>query len=179
MMTITLHETRDTQSAEYKFMEALLVDAFPENERRDLDKQRLNTRDNAMFHPMLIKADGKWVGLLNYWLLGDIAYVEHFATSADLRGHGLGAAAMEAAQHELKRIVLEVEPPDTPLAQRRIGFYRRCGFSLCQRPYNQPPYRKGDTPLPMLLMFHGVDDADAAFATARNAIHKHVYGVEA
>ena len=179
MMTVTLHETRDTQSAEYKFMEALLVDTFPENERRDLDKQRLNTRDNAMFHPMLIKADGKRVGLLNYWLLGDIAYVEHFATNPDLRGHGLGAAAMEAAQLSLKRIVLEVELPDTPLAQRRVGFYRRCGFALCQRPYAQPPYRKGDAPLPMLLMFLGVDDMDAAFATARAAIHKHVYGVEA
>ena len=173
---MTLHETRDTSCADYAYMEALLVDSFPREERRDLEQQRLNCRENSRFHPMLICDGEVRIGLINYWQLGDMAYIEHFATSPDMRGKGYGRMALEELGRLLGRIVLEVEMPESDLAQRRIGFYRRCGFSLCCQIYRQPPYRKGDGWLPMLLMFRGVDDMDGVFAPTRDEIHRTVYG---
>ena len=174
---MTLHETRDTSCADYAYMEALLVDSFPREERRDMEQQRLNCRENSRFHPMLICDGEVRIGLINYWQLGDMAYIEHFATSPDMRGKGYGRMALEELGRLLGRIVLEVEMPESDLAQRRIGFYRRCGFSLCCQTYRQPPYREGDGWLPMLLMFRGEDDMDGVFAPVRDEIHSIVYGV--
>ncbi len=173
---LTFHEVRDTNCADYAYMENLLVDSFPREEYRDLEQQRLNCRTNCHFHPMLIRDGETRIGLMNYWQLGDIAYIEHFATSPDLRGKGYGSVALEEMARLSARIVLEVEQPDNDIARRRIGFYRRCGFVLCGQTYRQPPYRKGDVWLPMLLMFRGVDDVDGAFAAVRDEIHRTVYG---
>ena len=73
--------------------------------------------------------------------------------------------------------MLEVELPQDEMSRRRIGFYERCGFELCHLPYLQPPYRPGDTPLPMHLMFHGTASPAPIFNTIRDTIHRHVYGV--
>ncbi len=174
---MTLHEIRDTNCADYAYMEKLLVASFPKEERRDMEQQRHNCRENMLFHPMLIRDGEARIGLLNYWQLGDMAYIEHFATSPDLRGRGFGQMALEEMARLSPRTVLEVEMPDNDLARRRIGFYRRCGFDLCNLSYQQPPYRKGDGWLPMLLMFRGVADLDCAFAQTRDEIHRIVYGV--
>ena len=74
-------------------------------------------------------------------------------------------------------IVLEVEKPETDLSIRRIGFYRRCGFSLCEKEYIQPAYRKGGEELPLFLMYTGTDTLDPQFETVRDNIHRKVYGV--
>lgn len=174
---LTLHETRDTDCADYAYMEALLVSSFPKEERRDLEQQRLNCRENSRFHPMLIRDGEARIGLMNYWQLDNMAYIEHFATSPDLRGKGYGQSALAELARLLGRIVLEVEMPESDLARRRIGFYRRCGFGLCLQTYRQPPYREGDDWLPMLLMFRGVDNMDGEFAAVRDEIHRTVYGV--
>ena len=60
---------------------------------------------------------------------------------------------------------------------RRIGFYQRCGFSLCEKDYFQPSYRKGGEGLPLYLMFAGADSIDADFEAIRDRIHREVYGV--
>lgn len=176
---MTLHEIRDTSCADYVYMENLLETAFPKEERRDMELQRRNCRENKRFHPMLIREGEVRIGLLNYWQLGDIAYIEHFATSPNLRGQGFGKMALEEMTRLSARIVLEVEVPNNDISRRRIGFYQRCGFSLCDLSYQQPPYREGDGWLPMLLMFRGVNNMDDVFAQTRDEIHRIVYGVTA
>ena len=41
----------------------------------------------------------------------------------------------------------------------------------------QPPYRKEDGELPLLLMYTGTDNIDNEFENIKNEIHREVYGV--
>lgn len=109
----------------------------------------------------------------------DFFYIEHFATLPHLRGKGIGASALKAfaSVAQDRPIVLEVEPPQTETARRRVGFYRRAGFELLEIPYMQPPYRPGGEEVPLCLM-----STDAAYALSHSArvvatLHREVYGV--
>ena len=120
--------------------------------------------------------DGTPIGLLTYWDFGDYCYVEHFATSQELRNKGYGKLSLECLHNTLRRpIVLEVECPTNELAQRRINFYQRQGFVLWDKEYFQPPYRNGEEKLPMLLMVSGALDADKDFERIKHTLHKDVY----
>ena len=76
-------------------------------------------------------------------------------------------------------IVLEVEPPTTETARRRIAFYERNGFSLCERAYVQPPYRPWEETegLTLLLMTTAPDFLEEHFDEVRATIYAEVYGV--
>lgn len=166
-----------TSAPEYAFLESLFVEAFPRDERRDLEAQRRNVDCEPAFHCCVVEHDGEAVGLFNYWDFGRWTYCEHFAISGAVRSHGYGAQAIgEALRHTGKPMVLEVEMPGYgEMARRRIGFYRRQGFILLEDvEYMQPPYRPGDGELPMMLMTTdpGVD-IDEVIATLR----RRVYGV--
>ena len=58
---------------------------------------------------------------------------------------------------------MEVEEPNDEMSTRRIHFYKRLEFTLHKKPYIQPPYRKGDSGLPMLLMTYGDIDMESDF----------------
>lgn len=100
------------------------------------------------------------------------------ATCPSLRGGGLGRRILDTfIRHAGQSIVLEVEPPTTDIATRRIGFYRRCGFRLWEhRTYIQPPYAADLSPLPLLLMVHGDLDEEKDFEHICHEIHTKVYG---
>lgn len=172
-----------TSHPHYPFVEALLHSAFPEAERRDDAGQREQTDHHQQFYCLLVtdsegQKEEQPVGFVTVWRLGDFSYIEHLATSAAVRNQGYGQRILEALQKEVKGLlVLEVEPPVDEMSRRRIGFYRRCGFSLCELPYLQPPYRKGDQPFPLLLMFDGADSIDSSFDAIRRTIHQVVYRV--
>lgn len=171
-----------TDHPDYSFVEELLHLSFPEAERRDDDAQREQTDRNPQFNCHLITDETEKgtvrVGLITTWNLNGFTYVEHLATSPDVRNQGYGRKVMEELkQHFPGLIVLEVEKPETDLSIRRIGFYRRCGFSLCEKEYIQPAYRKGGEELPLFLMYTGTDTLDPQFETVRDNIHREVYGV--
>lgn len=175
---ITLHRIVDTDSPAYRFVENLLVSAFPPEEYRDLAAWRRLTADrNNVFSNNLILDGDMPVGLLSYWDFGRFHYVEHFATSPELRNCGYGHRVMERLLCDLRTpVVLEVEAPADDMARRRIGFYRRQGFVLWETPYRQPPYRSGGAWLPMHLMAHGALD-ESEFGAVRDTIYGNVYGV--
>ncbi len=167
-----------TDDEAYAFIEQLLHDAFPPEERRDTPQQRAYTDHHPMFRSCLISESGSPVGLISYWDMGDFHYIEHFAIDPTLRNGGYGKRALEHIEQTLHHpIVLEVEAPTDELSTRRIGFYRRLGFTLCERPYMQPPYRQGDGELPMFLMTYGDIDMEKEFERVRDTIHREVYGV--
>ncbi len=170
-----------TEHALYLYVEKLLHSAFPPDERRDDEQQRVNTDRNDKFRCLLIRDFDKPVGLLTYWDFTDFVYVEHFAIDEDLRGGGLGAQAMRMFLKEIDRpVVLEVEMPHTKrdMTRRRIAFYRRQGFSLRRMTYRQPPYREGDRWLPMKIMSTGSAKKWLPMTeTVRDTIYREVYGV--
>lgn len=178
MITLQRIHTKDTQ--EYQFMEELIVASFPTEEYRELEELRHFTDEKQAFHNNVILDNGKPIGLFTYWDFGTFYYVEHFAVDSNLRNGGYGKKTLEAICNTLKQpIVLEVEHPDTEMAQRRINFYQRHGFKLWENDYLQPPYRKGDEYLPLHLMAYGEINPDEIFEHVKEKIYNEVYQVEA
>lgn len=169
-----------TCSPRYTYVEELLHSAFPRNERRDDERQRLNTDRLPHFHCLLVQDGEEPVGLLTWWDFPRFRYVEHFAISPSLRGKGYGHWVLEAFLGEAsKPVVLEVEHPTDEQSRRRIAFYRSCGLTLWECDYLQPPYRRDDAPLPLYLMVSPGLSPDEDYGEIRETIHREVYGFSA
>ena len=165
-----------TSNPNYEFVEELLHSSFPDNERRDDALQRDNTDNNEKFSTLLISDNGENIGVITIWHLNGFCYVEHLATSPSVRNKGYGSKIIFALTEMINgMIVLEVELPEDEMSRRRIGFYERCGFRLCHKPYFQPPYRKGDEKLPMHIMFSGKEEVDNEFENIKSEIYSNVY----
>ncbi len=176
MITFTPIRTTDK---DYSFVENLLHTSFPENERREDEGQRYNTDYNPKFTCYLITDGETRVGLFTLWKLDGFHYAEHLATSPEVRNRGYGKLIMKQVTEMISDIlILEVEEPTDEMSTRRIGFYRRCGLKLCDKPYTQPPYRKGGEGLPLKLMFYGTESIDQPFEKICDGIYKEVYGVD-
>ncbi|MFR3187212.1 MAG: GNAT family N-acetyltransferase [Phocaeicola sp.] len=175
MLKLTPIKTTDSV---YPFVEQLLHDSFPLAERRDDEAQRDNTDHNPRFTCYFISDDELPVGLITAWNLDGFYYLEHLATTPLIRNRGYGKQIIQQIKDLLPGvIVLEVEHPEDEMSRRRIGFYQRCGFQLCEKEYIQPPYREGGEEVPLFLMYSGTDSIDDAFDTIRQRIYKEVYGV--
>lgn len=167
--------------ARYTFVEELLHQVFPEDERRDDDKQRYNTDYHPLFHCCLIndKDVSSPVGLLTFWDFPHYLYIEHLAISPTLQGKGYGKRLLTEFIHDKKRpIVLEVELPHDLLSRKRISFYRQCGLQLWECDYVQPPYRPHDFSIPLYLMATNELVFDRDYVEIRKTLHRVVYGVE-
>ena len=157
----SIYTTSNHRQKDYSFVENLLHESFPEAERRDDVAQRDNVDNCAAFTCYLISDNGLQVGLVTLWKLDGFSYVEHLATSPSVRNKGYGRKIMELLQQQFPGVViLEVEKPLDEWSRRRIGFYQRCGFSLCEKEYVQPSYRKGGETLPLYLMYAGTDSIE-------------------
>lgn len=127
---ISLHTTDQA----YEFVENLWHGSFPESERREDEAQRYNVDHNDAFTCYLIAEDTLQVGFITVWTLEGFSYVEHLATSPLVRNKGYGRKIMEELRNQFPGLlVLEVEKPVDEMSQRRIGFYQRCGFHLCEK----------------------------------------------
>lgn len=164
-----------TDHSHYATVENLLTEAFPEDERRDLDLQRTIVDTDSRFSCILATEGDEPVGFVTVWDFTRFRYVEHFATMANARNKGYGAQIIGTLVRQSdKPIVLEVEIPDNETARRRICFYQRNGFHLLPYSYTQPPYRQGGNSLPMKLMATA-ELSEAATARIIATLHREVY----
>lgn len=165
------HPMNDRQRS--RFLE-LLEASFPAYERRTAAGQELLFRqpEYVVFAALL---EGEILAFLTWWEMQDFRYVEHFASDPALRGQGLGGRMLDRFLKMAESVcVLEVELPETDVARRRIGFYRRHGFELCPFDYMQPPLRPGDEPTPLALM--ATQELERPqFEHARDALYARVY----
>lgn len=154
---------------------ALYNEAFPANERRLYEHEKeLDTfirERHGKFHAFsavdgegvgtghkeVVGGDYYYLGFMSYWTFKDYVYIEHFAVSSEQRGRRIGTKMLEHLFKEIgDNVLIEVEYPDTPEAERRIKFYERNGFRVRKElDYEQPPYSKDQQPVKMLLMTHG------------------------
>lgn len=162
----------------YPFMERLMETAFPLQERRNTDRQRDNADNHPRFYNNVLLNNGTPIGLLTYWDFESFLYIEHFAISPNNRNKGYGQEALKALKSSWNgTIVLEVEEPVDELTRRRIGFYKRQGFTLQPHSYLQPPYREEDKWFPMKLMTLGAGYYSLEFhEKIKRTIYKEVYG---
>ena len=154
---------------------ALMVKSFPPEELRDRNAARAVLKSGA-YRLYRITERGEFIGLLGVWRLSDFLFIEHFATRPELRGRGYGALALRALFKMYSSAVLEVEPPENDLTRRRVGFYERCGFHLSRDEYYQPPYRKGDEPVRLMLMSY--PEPIKNHATVAGALYREVYKIK-
>ena len=74
-----------------------------------------------------------------------------------------------------KVVVLEVELPTDEMSKRRVGFYERHGFKLCEKKYVQSPYKAGDCELEMKIMWCNAEDISDKFDRMVACIYNNVY----
>ena len=155
----------------------LYQQSFPEDERRDLERQR-----EKMSHPAFqirhYKDEKLYNGFINTFHFPDFIFVDHIAVNPEQRSSGIGTAIMkELIDSTNKPIVLEVERPVSQDAVRRIDFYESLGFHLNVFDYIQPPIDEGRKSVPLFLMTYPVRLDAAEFEKVRQIIHRNVYNI--
>lgn len=155
----------------YAIMEA----SFPETEFRPMEEQYALFADSA-YRIFTCRREGKIAGFFAVWDFPEVLYIEHFAVDGRLRGGGIGAAMIGELKALCdKPICLEVEPPETEIARRRIGFYERNGFFLNPYPYMQPPISAGRDAIPLLIMTGDGCIDKAIFEKIKQLLYTRVY----
>jgi GNAT superfamily N-acetyltransferase len=186
-MNLSFQPVTDPTAPAYLFAERTLQTLFPREEYRDLPVWRDYVSHRSEFHLLVAYDEARPVGLLSYWDFGTFRYVEHFGVAPEWQGRGYGSQLLQRFiqcfvqgfnQGAALPVVLEGELPTSTQARRRIAFYERQGFRLWPHVYAQPPYRRGDAPVPMSLMGYGWED-ESQFEKVRDTIYQAVYGVRA
>ncbi len=154
----------------------LMETAFPVTEIRTYEGQRA-----LLSHPNYridVERDvhGQLLGFLASWNFSTFRFVEHIAVNAAIRGGGIGKKMLTTYMSSATTpIVLEVEPPNTSDAMRRIEFYKRCGFHLNLFPYAQPPLREGQLKLPLNIMSYPGPLTESEFNSCKHILFTEVY----
>lgn len=172
---------QEMQREEFLQVFHLMEESFPPEEYRPRKEQEALLRDPA-YHICVRRAEetGKICAFIAAWDFGTWVYIEHFAVSPDCRGAGLGGKMLREALASFgRRVVLEVEPPTDEMTCRRVGFYRRNGFSLNRYAYRQPSISAGRRPVPLLLMTTGGEITREEFDRVRALLYRRVYRVPA
>ncbi|WP_371363757.1 hypothetical protein SRRS_46430 [Sporomusa rhizae] len=155
----------------YEIMHA----SFPPSEKRSYDGQRelMNRRHYKLY---VRKKREKIIAFLAVWEFNDFNYIEHFAVDAAYRGDGLGGEILkEYLSHALKTVFLDVEPPATEVAYRRIKFYERLNFHLNQFDYYQPPLQAGQKHLLLKTMTYPNPVEEDFFCYHKKVLFETVY----
>lgn len=176
-----LHLQQITSTADKYFepLTKLYEEAFPPNERRDMDKfNELVFSSNELSINAIID-DETLCGLMIYWKFEDFYYLEHFAIFPEMRNRKLGERTLDLMKGIAKgeTIVLEAEPADNELATRRIEFYKRNGFSILRENYIQPPYSKNKEGIKlwMLGIIGGNNNVDDMIETLKQSVYFNHY----
>lgn len=155
MTQIELLQYRNYPQFIYEIKE-LYISSFPPQERRLWeDIEQLLSQHGSPFNLLVIVSNGVFAGFISWWNLNKFYYIEHFAVIESMRSCGVGTDALKQFIASTSMpIVLEVELPDSSeMAQRRIKFYQRNGFTPHPNfQYIQPPYSLNLPPVPLMLM---------------------------
>ena len=150
--------------------------SFPKDEYRPYDEQKalLNNPDYSIYvlhnEPKDIKA------FIAVWEFDEFAFIEHFAVNPRYRNCGIGGYVLsEIVKWIGKNVCLEVEPPETEIAIRRIGFYERNGFFINEYPYVQPPISTGRKAVPLCIMTLGSKVDEDMFEQIKATLYTKVY----
>lgn len=155
----------------------IMCESFPADERRKKEEQR-GLFALPEYRVFACEQKGKIIGFIAIWEFDDFVYVEHFALTESCRGLGLGSKMLkETAKLFEKPLCLEVEPPTTDIARRRIRFYERNGMYFNDYEYVQPPLSEGQNSLPLKIMTSGKKISKDKFEKIKNALYKYVYKV--
>lgn len=137
----------------------LYRDSFPQYERRSRQAHHAALNDTVFRSEIAVNDKGELLGLLFYWIDGNMLFIEHIAVNPAMRGQNIGSEIIEGlvSAHAEKSIILEIDPPQDEISIRRQAFYERLGFVVNDYEYIHPSYAKGDKahPHPLVIMSYG------------------------
>lgn len=164
---------------QFEHIFALMKASFPTSERRNYTGQKELLADPNYRLITETNSDNQVIAFMAVWEFPSFRFIEHIAVDPNTRGSGIGGKIMASYMEESsKPILLEVEYPDTDMAQRRIGFYERLGFQLNPFDYVQPPLQKGETYLPLKIMSYPQILTEEEFTDRKEILYTNVYKVE-
>ena len=111
---------------------ALYHTSFPINEQRT-DADHKAALEDERFYCLSAWEGEDFLGLLFCWKMKELFYVEHFAVNTQMRGSGIGSRLLADFCKDKPLVLLEIDPPQDEISQRRLRFYERLGF--VQNPY--------------------------------------------
>ena len=157
-------------------LQQIYNDSFPIDERREW-KEIKKLIDHPNFILNQVFDEQKSIGLITLWHLPGFTFIEHFAIKNSFQGHGIGSQVlMQIIEAKSTKMILEVDEPTTELTKRRITFYERLGFSVCENIYYQPPYSLGQNEVKMLLMCYPEKITPLEFDAIKTQLYREVYG---
>ena len=123
-----------TDENRLKLIEDLYMRAFPKAERKPFQLMVKKQAEGTM-ELLSIEEENKFLGLAIFAHDKDIALLDYFAISDEMRGQGIGSRAIKALQkiYTGKRFVLEIETTKKPcddleMRSKRKAFYLRNGL---------------------------------------------------
>ena len=167
---------RKLAPGEFDRVYEIMAASFPADEHRPYGEQKtLLAREEYEVY-LWTGEDGGIRAFAAVWEFGSFAFVEHLAVDPLWRNHGVGGEFLQALLAALGKLVcLEVEPPESEITARRIGFYQRHNFFLNPYPYTQPPISAGRRPVPLQLMTYGRSISAEEFAEMKRTLFTWVY----
>lgn len=165
--------------SEFDSFFSILETSFPTDEYRPYAEQKTLLGDEKYsIYVLPDKESGELKAFITVWRFEDFSFIEHFAVHPKYRNHGLGARVLQEIKELFGcRLCLEAELPDTDFAKRRIGFYERNGFFTNPYAYVQPPYSKGKSSVPLIVMTTGGTVTNEDFEKIKETIYREVYRV--
>lgn len=151
--------------------------SFPDEEMRPYEKAKdlFFNNKNYVIHGIKDES-GEVLAFINVWELGDFIFFENFAVEPKARNKGVGGLLLEEVLKTYQKdAILEVEPPETEITQRRVEFYKRHGFIYNDFHYLMPPLREGDDFLPLKIMSYKKAFTEESFKKYKEKIYKIVY----
>lgn len=147
---------------------------FPPEERRSEEQfSALFSTENVSIES--IQEHNEAIGYLVLWHLSDFVFVEHFEVFHQYRNRKLGEKILTTLHTIYPKIVLESEPDSlSEIAQRRIHFYQRNGFSIVDKNYMQPSYGEGKAAINLYLLANFIPPKNDELL---QEIHHKVYGL--
>lgn len=141
----------DAENSMYEKALELYRASFPLHEQREAASQARILGDEAYYFNLIYDGD-IYVGLLLCWETRHFIYVEHFCILPELRNRQYGQKALALLGRRGKKVLLEIDPPVDETANRRKGFYERCGFTGNPYGHVHPPYHRQNTGHELVIM---------------------------
>lgn len=151
---LNIKPVKDINCPELECARSIYHEAFPPQERREWNAVLDLIRNEPSYTFFVAEDEGETIGFITAWEFEEFIFAEHLATTSSSRNKGYGTKIFNALREALpKRLIFEVERPgDSPMAERRIGFYERLGMKIVETSYIQPSYFPTLDPVPMYLM---------------------------
>ena len=164
--------------ADFEQFYALMKVSFPKSERRTKSAFKKLCKGEERYKIYALFSENRLCAFLTVWEFESFTFGDHFAVSPSLRGGGIGTKMLTELKAQCTLpFIIEVEPPETETARRRIGFYERNSLVLCDFDYMLPAMQKGCVSIPMKIMAYPSALTETEIEGVKKQIYKTVYNI--